>query len=148
MKIRTIRLGLALVLAVGLAVTQLSVAQAGTNSLAATAPAGSPGDLCTPDDGAGWAAVHSPDGDAMVVFCQYDELLWLCDYGPNRHPVARFYWSKDAQLHVVHRYPGNGFCDRVDLDIPETGHINFRACNYEESTAVGCSVFTGRFSAA
>jgi hypothetical protein len=152
-RLRTIYRGLAALLTVGLAVTQGSVAQAGqpqpttANSLTATAPAGGLEDLCRPDDGAQWAVERSPDNGAAVVFCQYDELLWLCDIGPDHHPVARFYWSKDAQLHVVHRYPGNGFCEPVDLDIPEDGHINFRACNYEETTAVSCSPFTGRVSA-
>lgn len=153
MKLRMIYRGLAVLFAAGLAVTQASVALAGqpqpatTNAMTATAPAGSPGDLCQPDDGIEWAAISSPDGGAAVVFCQYDEILWLCDTGPDHHPVSRFYWSKDAQLHVVEKFPGNGFCEGVDLDIPEDGHINFRACNYEVNTAVSCSVFTGRVSA-
>jgi hypothetical protein len=151
-KLRSIYRGLAALFAVGLAVTQLSVAQAGqplptsTTSLTATAPAGSP--LCHEDDGFDEVHIDSPDGGARVYFCPYDEILWLCDYAPDHHPVSHYYWSKDAQLHVAEKFPGNGSCEGVDLDIPEEGHINFRACNYEGDTRLSCSVFTGRISAA
>lgn len=100
------------------------------------------------DDGTGEVAcynpVYSPDGGAAVCFQPYGEHLYIFDLASDgHHPVARYYRSDKSGLKIKHANIGAGGYYDHDLSIPESGWINYQACNYENDTPLSCSDFSG-----
>ncbi|CAM04652.1 hypothetical protein A8924_5797 [Saccharopolyspora erythraea NRRL 2338] len=92
--------------------------------------------------------VYSGDGGAMVCFNPTGEHLYICDNASDgHHPVARYYRSDSSGLKTKHADVGFGTCLDHNLSIPDSGWINYQACNYEGSTQLSCGSFSGRISA-
>ncbi|TDC95548.1 hypothetical protein E1161_04800 [Saccharopolyspora aridisoli] len=92
--------------------------------------------------------VYSGDSGAMVCFNPTGEHLYICDNASDgHHPVARYYRSDSSGLKTKHADVGYGTCLDHNLSIPESGWINYQACNYEGSTQLSCGYFSGRISA-
>ncbi|WP_216216213.1 hypothetical protein [Amycolatopsis aidingensis] len=92
--------------------------------------------------------IYSPDRGAMVCFQPYGEHLYICDAkADGHHPVARYYRSDKSGRKVKHSTYPNPQCLDHNLSIPESGWINYQACNYEKKTALSCSAYRGRVSA-
>ncbi|SFB27900.1 hypothetical protein SAMN05216266_107203 [Amycolatopsis marina] len=92
--------------------------------------------------------VVSPDRGALVCFNPYGEHLYICDNAPDgHHPAARYYRSDKSGLKVKHAAVKSGNCYDHNLSIPESGWVNYQACNYEKDTRLSCSSFSGRISA-
>lgn len=92
--------------------------------------------------------VQSPDGGALVCFNPYGEHLYICDTASDgHHPVARYYRSDKSGQKVKHASVGAGYCYDHNLSIPESGWVNYQACNYEKDTVLSCSSYSGRISA-
>lgn len=92
--------------------------------------------------------IISGDGGALVCFNPYGEHLYICDNAADgHHPVGRYYRSDKSGLKTKHATPQNGACYDHNLAIPESGWINYQACNYEKSTLLSCSSFRGRIGA-
>lgn len=92
--------------------------------------------------------VYSGDGAALVCFNPYGEHLYICDVAADgHHPVGRYYRSDSSGLKTKHAAPESGGCYDHNLAIPESGWINYQACNYEKETQLSCGSFSGRISA-
>ncbi|QUH00609.1 hypothetical protein HUO13_07060 [Saccharopolyspora erythraea] len=132
--------------------TGLAHATPTTPELLAAAPSATVSVL-SGDGGAVTAAecyypVYSGDGGAMVCFNPTGEHLYICDNAKDgHHPVARYYRSDSSGLKTKHADVGYGTCLDHNLSIPDSGWINYRACNYEGSTQLSCGSFSGRISA-
>jgi hypothetical protein len=91
----------------------------------------------------------SPDGGAFACWNPTGEWLYNCDSGPDHHPRTYYYRSTSPSvLRNVDTFPGQGNCTAHNLDnIPESGWVELRACNYEGSTRLSCDPVFRRVSA-
>ncbi|MCX2729772.1 hypothetical protein OOZ19_05940 [Saccharopolyspora sp. NFXS83] len=137
--------------ALALAMGTGGVAQAGTNSdgMPLNAPTATV-EVQSEGGASAQATCYYPvaSGGALVCFNPTGEHLYICDRAADgHHPVARYYRSDKSGLKTKHANVGNGKCLDWNLSIPESGWVDYRACNYEGSTALSCSSFSGRISA-
>jgi hypothetical protein len=92
--------------------------------------------------------VQSADGGAMVCWNPTGEHLYICDTASDgHHPAARYYRSDSAGLKSKHADVSYGNCLDHNLSLPESGWVDYQACNYEGSSLLSCSGFSGRISA-
>jgi hypothetical protein len=85
-------------------------------------------------------AVFSPDGGAMACFNPTGEHLKVCDTDDDgHHPGAWYLLDGGISWHNVQYSLGAGNCHDVDLDMPESALIEYKACNYEGTRELSCS---------
>lgn len=83
----------------------------------------------------------SGDGGAFACWNPTGEHLYNCDGASDGHHPELFYYrstSPDTRRHLSDS-PGYGYCvDHNLADIPESGWIRVKACNYEKDTQLSC----------
>ena len=92
--------------------------------------------------------VQSPDGGALVCWNPTGEHLYICDTKSDGHHPASFYFRSDSGgVKEKHADVSAGNCLDHNLSLPESGWVNYQACNFEGSRELSCSAFSGRISA-
>lgn len=83
----------------------------------------------------------SGDGGSFACWNPYGEHLFNCDGASDGHHPEQFYYrstSPDTRRHLSDS-PGYGYCvDHNLANIPESGWIKVKACNYEKDTRLSC----------
>lgn len=87
------------------------------------------------------------DGGAFACFVPYGEHLWLCDTAADGHHPAVRYRINGGSWTIKHADLSNGNCIDYNLDIAETGYIEFEPRNYEGSTIISYGPISPRISA-
>jgi hypothetical protein len=86
--------------------------------------------------------IKSVSGDNAAFACwQHDgDHLYNCDNASDgHHPVVFYYRSTSPDtLRSFSDSVGAGGCVDHNLDIPESGWIRVKACNYEGDTRLSC----------
>ncbi|QFZ22996.1 hypothetical protein [Saccharothrix syringae] len=82
----------------------------------------------------------SQDGGAFACWQPTGEILYNCDSGRDHHPVSYYYRSTSPDTRrTINTTPGYGSCTEHNLaNIPESGWIRVKACNFEGSTQLSC----------
>jgi hypothetical protein len=112
--------------------------------LAAAAPASAslPTYIFYAPDGTAYTctnAVVSPDGGATACFEPTGEHLGICDSAADGHHPGIWYIIDSGSVRENDYSIGHYYCIDINLDLPETSTVTYRACNYEGSTAISCS---------
>ena len=79
---------------------------------------------------------YSPDGGALVCFVPYGEHLWICDTAADGRRPGATYRINGGAWTTRHYDLRHGNCHDLDLDIAESGYIEFIPRNYAGSTLV------------
>lgn len=88
-------------------------------------------------------AVFSPDGGAMACFNPTGEHLFVCDTdNDGHHPGAWYVIGAGIDWHNPQYNLGAGNCHDINLDMPESYTITYKACNYEGTRELSCSDYT------
>ena len=117
----------------GVATTAAAFAVASPASAAPVAAAPAPAAAPAACSGSS-SSVYSDDGGSLVCWFPTGELLKVCDTRSDGLSPGAKYKINNGSFKTTLFHTGNGTCNTINLDLPESDKITYYSVNYKDST--------------